>query len=93
MSEIAGSLSAKVADVVTREKIWPERTADEKLEELRQVVIRQCYLIERLEQQVRALLGHQHGAHGELLTVLNTHQNAPLGYAPSAIPMSLRDSE
>ena len=74
-----------------REKVWPERNADEKLEALKQSLCYALIHIEELRETVRHLTRHQHATNGEVLSPMNDDRNYPLGYQRNRIPMALQD--
>ena len=76
-----------------REKIWPERDIEGKLEALRQQVLQLSFVIADWRERLARLEVHQHSASGQLLAPLG----GPVDYSkPPArpyTPMGLRDKE
>lgn len=76
-----------------REKTWPERDNDGKLEALRQELGRALNLCEDLKRTVYALTNHQHGPGGELMVPIQERLGNIAQNMRSYVPMSLRDKE
>jgi len=80
--------------LATRERLWPERDESQKIEALRQEIVRLSHIVASLNDDVFKLRHHQHSPLGILTVPLDSgEQNFPRGYYRNSIPMSLRDKE
>lgn len=75
-----------------RERLWTERDTEQKLEALRQQVLRLTRDCNDQRATIAHLLTHQHGSNGTLLMSFESVSNGPSGYR-GHMPMSLRDKE
>ena len=90
--------TSEKAVMVSREKYWEEKTADQKIEVLRDELARACRFISTQQETIYKLLAHQHGQHGHLLMpLIGADSNSSLGMMGSGtfagdngIPHALR---
>lgn len=87
MSEETGQYS--IGSSLYREKLWPERSVEEKLEALRAELSIALGQTKALQDRMSLLSMHEHGTHGLLAPI------PPAGLlSPSTrTPLSLRDKE
>ena len=77
-----------------REKIWPERTVEEKLEALRRELIRSYKSVKYLQELVTGLQRHTHNKDGQVAVTIDLWRLSLDGSSgPRYIPMSLRLKE
>ncbi len=73
-----------------REKVWPERDVDEKLDALRCELLRLHNAVDKLREDVGELLFHEHNEIGKL-TVPLVPSDCKVGGLARRQPYTLRD--
>lgn len=73
-----------------REKLWPERSTDDKLLILRDQVIQLRQQLTRQIRVVELLLAHRHGTNGEILASIGMFEHEAYS---NRIPVALRMTE
>ena len=81
---------ADIASFPSREKLWTERNQEEKLEALRQELLKTISGTQMAQEMSSRLMHHVHGLHGEILAPMD-RLDGPQGRR--YVPMSLRDKE
>ena len=78
------------AGMAMREKLWPERDADEKLEALRECVTQLVYRLGEAEGTIRKLRGHGHSPSGDIVIYLR-EIDGRIEHYDLRLPNGLRD--
>ena len=68
-----------------REKFWHERDREEKLEGLRQEILRLFHMVQGHQDAMTAFMEHEHSASGKLLGPLDRHTAQRPRHTPPAL--------
>ena len=85
---LAGYMNS--AGMAMREKLWPERNADEKFEALRECVTQLVYRLAEAESTIRKLRGHGHSPSGDIVVYLREIEGR-IDHYDLRLPVGLRD--
>lgn len=90
-NEIAAQVTCSPLDNTIREKIWPERNTEEKLQALRDTVEVLLHRLTDAEQTIWYLRGHMHSPSGDIVIFMRSAGPASFQLSTERVPIALRD--
>lgn len=90
--QAAMNMAGVAGQLAMRDKLWPERDVEQKLQALRDQVVHLTHTVDWMREALQKMEQHEHGNNGLLVPPHDRSRDHPTGYYRH-IPTSLRDKE